>query len=355
MRKSFSRGIGGEWLKLAADGAGGPAGGGQGKWLSLAPFPEPAEEVWGAAAGGKLYVFQGLKPVWQPVGMVYEYDPATDAWTKRKPMPRPSHHTALVELNGKVYFFGGFVLPESGPPSWVPIDNTWEYDPATDAWRALAPMPTKRGIPAATAVGGKIYVIGGAAQSPGDPSPGIHPAQPHRSLGTVEEYDPATNTWRERSPMPTPRNHVAIGAVRGKIYVIGGRLGAAFVMALPGTTDLVQEYDPSRDAWALKAPMPTARSAMGFAVLNDKIYAAGGEVRTYEYLAAFRVFEAYDPATNSWERLPPLPVPRHGMAAAALGNRIHFVSGDVQSAIVPRPKGVVFHTDVHDAFEVPSR
>src|SRR5437773_12141269 len=50
----------------------------QGKWVKLAPFPEPAEELLGAAAGGKIYVFCGLGPGWKPLGMVYEYDPSTD-------------------------------------------------------------------------------------------------------------------------------------------------------------------------------------------------------------------------------------------------------------------------------------
>jgi N-acetylneuraminic acid mutarotase len=101
--------------------------------------------------------------------------------------------------------------------------------------------------------------------------------------------------------------------------------------------------------------MPTARSAVAWAVLNDKIYVGGGEVQTQEYLATFRAFEAYDPATNTWERLPRMPVPRHGLAGGAVGNRIHMVSGDVQSSIVPRPPNSEFHTGQHDAFEVPSR
>src|ERR1019366_10162989 len=75
----------------------------QAKWEKLAPFPEPAEEVLGAAAGGKLYVFAGLAPGWKPKAMVYEYDPATDKWTKKKPMALPSHHVAITELNGKIY------------------------------------------------------------------------------------------------------------------------------------------------------------------------------------------------------------------------------------------------------------
>lgn len=115
------------------------------KWVKLAPFPEASEEVYGVAAGGKLYVFGGLAPGWKPKGLVYEYDPATDKWTKKKTMPLPAHHSALAEANGKIYVMGGFVLPQSGPPAWQPIDNAWEYDPASDSWKALPPMPTRRG------------------------------------------------------------------------------------------------------------------------------------------------------------------------------------------------------------------
>src|SRR5436309_1054824 len=138
----------------------------QGKWSKLAPFPEAAEELLGASAGGKMYVFCGLAPGWKPLGMVYEYDPASDKWTKKKPMPLSSHHVAFTEYRGKIYAFGGFVLPPSGPAAWAPIDNAWEYDPASDTWKALASLPTKRGSPVAAAVGDKIYVIGGATVGP---------------------------------------------------------------------------------------------------------------------------------------------------------------------------------------------
>ena len=69
------------------------------KWGRLAPIPEPAEEVYGIAAGGKLYVFGGLAPQWTPKGMVYEHDPGADKWTKKKDMPLASHHVAFAELN----------------------------------------------------------------------------------------------------------------------------------------------------------------------------------------------------------------------------------------------------------------
>ena len=59
---------------------------------------------------------------------------------------------------------------------------------------------------------------------------------------------------------------------------------------------------------------------------------AGGEVTTKQLVGAFRAIEAYDPATNSWTTLPPMPMPRHGVAGAVIGNRFHLVSGMIQSA-----------------------
>src|SRR5438093_7279691 len=162
----------------------------QGKWTKLAPFPEPAEELLGASANGKLYVFCGLAPGWKPIGMVYEYDPGTDRWTKKNTMPLPAHHVSFTEYKGRIYAFGGFVLPQSGPAAWVPIDNAWEYNPASDTWRALAPLPTKRGSPVAVATRDRIYVIGGGVTGPNQSA--VHPARPHFSVGTVEEYDPAS-------------------------------------------------------------------------------------------------------------------------------------------------------------------
>ena len=103
----------------------------QGKWMDLAPFPDPREEVMGEAANGKLYVFSGLIPLWHPAGLVYEYDPATNHWTKKKPMALPSHHVAFCEHDGKIYAFGGFVYPDPpAPAGWVPINNTLGIRPA---------------------------------------------------------------------------------------------------------------------------------------------------------------------------------------------------------------------------------
>ena len=320
------------------------------KWSRAAPFPEASEELYGVAAGGKFYAFGGLAPGWTPKGLMYEYDPAGDTWTKKKNMALALHHPAWVQLNGKIYLFGGYVKPEKGPTAWQPIDNAWEYDPANDSWKALAPMPSKRGAAVAAVVGGKIYVIGGAALHPGSKETSLHPARPHRAVDTNEVYDPATNTWEKRQTMPTARNHAAIGVVNNKIYVIGGRLGAAFITKAVNT-GIVEEYDPATDQWGvMKASLPNARSAAAYGTYKGKIYVAGGEERSGgPWQRTFRAVEAYDPARNTWSLLPDMAFPRHGLAGDIVDGKFHLVSGDAASGGAP---GTHIDTDVHEILDI---
>lgn len=322
------------------------------KWERAAAFPEAAEELYGISANGKMYVIGGFGAGGKPMGIVYEYDAAGDKWTKKQSMPSPAHHAALAEYKGKIYAFGGFVAypVAGGTAGWQPVDNSWEYDPATDSWKALAAVPTKRGSPVAAVVNGKIYVIGGTTMNPGSNEPAVFMNRPARSVGTNEAYDPATNKWESRSPMPTGRNHTFGGAVNDKIYVIGGRLGSPFVGA-SSATDIVEEYDPSTDQWgAPKAKMPTPRGGGGWATYGNKIYVAGGEINTAVVAGAFRAVEAYDPATDTWAILPPMPNPRHGVAGAFVGNRFHLVSGKITSG--GYEPGFQLSSTEHDVLEI---
>jgi N-acetylneuraminic acid mutarotase len=304
-------------------------------WKKGAPFPQPDEELYAVAANGKLYVIGGWDNG-KARGANYEYNPATDKWTPRSPMPRPAHHAALASSNGKVYVMGGFVPPkDTAIPvggAWEPIDNAWEYDPAADSWRPLPPLPGKRGSAIAAEVDGKIYVIGGATTMDGSKDPFFTFFGPARVLSTNDVYDPATNRWESRAPMSVPRNHAFSGVVDGKIYVIGGRTGHAFILSATNT-DVVEEYNPVSNTWSLpKERIPTARSGGASGTDGRRIYVAGGEVTTKALVGAFRAVQAYDPLTNSWSALPSMPMPRHGLAGAVIGNRFHLVSGMIQSA-----------------------
>src|SRR2546422_8541570 len=93
-------------------------------------------------------------------------------------------------------------------------------------WVAKAPALLKRTEVAVAAVRGKVYVVGGF--QPGLPF--ITPA--------VEEYDPVTDTWHERAPLPSGLHHAGIGVVNDRLYVIGGvassRLSSSSPVTRPG-------------------------------------------------------------------------------------------------------------------------
>jgi len=326
-------------------------------WKKGAPFPEADEELYGVPLNGKLYVIGGWGDG-KARGANYEYDAATDRWTKKAPMPRPAHHAALAAVNGRIYVFGGFVAPATTAiplgAAWEPIADAWEFNPATDSWKPIAPLPDKRGSAIAAAVDGKIYVIGGATTMEGAKEPFFTAFGPARVLGTNQVYDPATNKWETRNPMSVPRNHAFGGVVNGKIYVIGGRTGHAFILSATNT-DVVEEYDPASNMWSLpKERMPTARSGGASGSDGRRIYVAGGEVTTTELVGAFRAVEAYDPVTNTWMTLPSMPMPRHGVAGGVIGNRFHLVSGMIQSAgaLTFLDPTLSTHTAMHDILEL---
>jgi N-acetylneuraminic acid mutarotase len=331
-----------------------PAVRAQPAWKMAAPLPKAIGEIEAATVRGKIYVLSGLDTApgpatHTPTGYNWEYDPTADTWTDRKPMPAPAHHVMVEALGDKIYVFGGFTRPAE-VVAWQPTSNAWEYDPATDAWKALAPMPTPRGAGEAVEVGGKIYVIGGVRSTkPGDPGAPIPLGSTDQIVvGTVEAYDPATNTWQARSPMPTARNHFFAGAVNGKIYAIDGRIGSVFV-TMSDVIDLVEEYDPATDHWICKSRAPTPRGDVTGGAYGGSLYVVGGEFQDTARKMTFWAAEVFNPATNTWTNLPHMLVARHGFAAAFVGSKLHVIGGAFQSDGMP---GVTVTTATHEVIDV---
>jgi N-acetylneuraminic acid mutarotase len=84
-----------------------------------------------------------------------------------------------------------------------------------------------------------------------------------------------------------------------------------------------ESYDPVTDRWEQRAPMPTARSGIAAAVLQGQIFVFGGEAPA----GTFHQVEAYNPKSNSWSSHMRMPTSRHGLGAAAVAGRIYVISG----------------------------
>jgi N-acetylneuraminic acid mutarotase len=310
------------------------------RWLTqekFAPVPNPEEEYWNTVVNGKLYMMGGGRPAGRGNATaqntrVLEYDIAADKWATKKPAPWPANHMALTGYQGKVY-----VASAGEVQGQANASQFWEYDPAADSWKQLAPSPSRRTAAVAMEAGGKIYLIGGNDSA-------------NLSVPTNEVYDVATNTWTTKRAMPTARNHPAGGVVGGKLYVIGGRISAAAVAnMLSSPTDIVEAYDPTTDTWKTMTKMPYATSGQGWITFQNRIYVAGGEIRTDHADTVLRDFVVFDPAANDWYVLPGMPTARHGVVLAATGNRLHALAGHIA---FNGTGGEAAHSNVNEVFEL---
>ena len=203
-------------------------------------------------------------------------------------------------------------------------------------WTTKTPMPTARGGFGVAVANGKIYAIGGLNNN--------------TNLAVNQEYDPTANSWKTKTPLPTPRSGCAVASYQGKIYVIGGTVGV--------TTDLVSEftgavevYDPATDTWETKTPMPTPRADLHASVVNGKIYLIGGKERWGEepLYHELDVNEVYDPANDSWTTASPMPIPAFGYASAVVGGKIYVFGGARQLRTGFNDLTSVGSTQVYDA------
>jgi N-acetylneuraminic acid mutarotase len=188
-----------------------------------------------------------------------------------------------------------------------PGTDVFEYDPATDTWRQRAPMAAPLGSIGATAIDGKIHVIAGRGPD-------------GKTVDTHAVYDPATDTWSKAAALPKARDHLGVIAVDGKIHVIAGRLGAT--VDRTGEHDI---YDPATNSWSAGPPLLTPRSAVATAFYHGMIMVLGGELAPNTFVEN----EGFDIKSNRWITLAPMPHGRHGFGGGTIGDAVYFAGGSL--------------------------
>jgi len=285
-----------------------------GSWQTLAPMPTARQELATAALNGKIYVIGGYDSSGTPTNIVDVYDPATNTWSSAHSIPVALHHNCAAVAAGKLYSFGG------------PSTQTFVYDELNDSWSAVASMLFFQVLsPAVGVFNDKIYVAGGANGGGGN-----------SMENAVEVYDPVANTWTALHPMKTGRNHCGGAFIDGKFYVVGGR-------RVTRALDANEVYDPQTNKWERQAPLPTARGGIGVAAVNGELFVFGGETLFPNGGGEVHgEVEAFNPATNTWRSLSPMPTPRHGIWASVIGNNIFLPGGGLVSGIDPTNENDVF-------------
>ena len=292
-------------LLAPAAAQGGPDG-----WEERAPMLTPRSEQSIAELNGRIYAMGGYSGERIASDVVQVYDSRTDSWSYGPSLPGPMHHTMAAAADGRLYIIGGeYGGPGPGAGAPVYLDTIYMLDEEAGTWVPRATMPTRRSGGGAAAIDGKIYVAGGRP-----------PAGHHFAV-----YDAALDEWTVLPDVPTQRNHLAVAAIGGKVYVAGGRFGGGVGSEM---TAALEVYDPATERWSSRAPMPAPRGGVAGVAANGCLYAIGGEGNDADPRGIFEQNELYDPGTDTWHSLAPLPLPVHGLTGLAyLDGWIHVPGG----------------------------
>lgn len=232
-----------------------------------------------------------------------------NSWVSKEPMQVARSGLGVAAVNGKIYAIGGTTRAGVSPSSYTGgvVGTIEEYDPATDKWVFKKSMPTPRAYFAIAVFQNKIYCIGGEA--------GLNESTHEPIYANVNEvYDPATDTWETKTPMPTPRLYLDANTVKGKIYLIGGQTPGFYINDNSTSLALNEEYDPITDTWAVKAPVPYGTMNYASAIFNDVLYVFGGLQPNDVNIQT--MVQMYDPKSDSWSFGNPSSVPIVGSPIA---------------------------------------
>jgi N-acetylneuraminic acid mutarotase len=286
-----------------------------GPWQTGANIPFNHIEGATAVVNGKLYIFAGFKDSSLNVSnRVDVYNVATNTWEtatkQRRPMPTSISHVQPV-VDGKwVWLAGGYV---GANPGDVTV-KVWKYDTVEDLWYAGPSLPKARSAGTFAIVGRNLHYIGGLVNR--DDSSADH---------WILNLDNQGAGWKPAPAMPNKRNQGGAVAINGVIYFVGGQYKHDHD---PIDLKLVHAFNTATNTWSQKANLAIGRSHFepGTTKVEDRIVIVGGRANQNKKFQLKQV-TTYNPATNTWKELTPLPVALIAPNAAYVNGKLIVTAG----------------------------
>ena len=265
-------------------------------WVAGSPLPEPRTEVAAAPLGGRIVVVGGFLASGGNSRRVDSYDPARDAWDRLPDLPVSVDHAAAASWRGRVVVVGGYGEDRA------PLRAAFLFD--GNRWRALPRPPEERAAAAAAATAdGRVWIVGGRTRSGlaqnalsldlrtlrwrtvSGPRPREHLAATalggrvyalggrlagyDTNLAVVESYDPARNRWSRLPDLPDARGGTGAAALAGRIVSVGGESPA-------GTNATVWTFSRGAGRWQRVPDLPTPRHGLGVVALRGRVWVIAG-------------------------------------------------------------------------------
>jgi hypothetical protein len=263
------------WTKLATPAGRAPAWVDAPTWtgkelLLWSPFGaeafNPATRSWRhlkASVPGGIIVWTGREAIGWGGGCCGDawsggaaYTPQTDTFRRLPHGPLAPSQSPIGGWDGHELLLFVSGLTPDGKPYSARLARAAAYNPRTNRWRRIAPLPSQGGT--ATWDGHELLVTGSGLRGQ-----------------SAFAYKPATNRWRRLASLPAPRR-------AGTAVWIGGRLivwGGESLRGAPVRDGVA--YEPSTNRWtALPRSLLRARDGAAVAWTGRSLIVWGGTIGT---------------------------------------------------------------------------
>jgi len=224
-------------------------------------------------------------------------------------LPKAVSSLGSVECDGYLYIYGGHAGKTHTYSTKDVLGTFHRYKlQGGTHWEELPGGPILQGMNLA-AHGGKIYRIGGM-------KPRNEPTQPSDNVSVVEaaRFDPKTNKWEALPPLPAGRSSHDLVAVGDKLVVVGGwQSRGKGTAAVWHDTALILDLSAKELDWR-QVTQPFQRRALTATAVGTKVYVLCGLDAKAE---AHNRVDIFDVATEKWSTGPDVPGGRIGFSPAA--------------------------------------
>ena len=245
------------------------------RWEQGASLPAPRHHPMFIASDSGLYAVGGYtrSEAGEWTNTITAWELADGEWKPIASLPSPQAEAVGVSLGETLHLITGRTPGEAANGNWndqADTDRHLILRSGEDRWEAARPCPMARNSAAAAVLDGAIWVAGGRTVSGG-------------GTGRLDRYDPTSDRWDTLAPIPpSPATGQQVGgglamaAAGGKLVAFGGEW---FQRGGGGVFPETWIYDPAADRWAPGPAMRTPRHGLAAASVEGVIYAiAGGEV-----------------------------------------------------------------------------
>jgi N-acetylneuraminic acid mutarotase len=226
-------------------------------WSQVASLPSARANPDGATMiNGKLYVSGGTNRAGGATRTLFVYDPGMDRWTRKADIPAPSCGGDQGMIGGMLYVYTGCYASDNAGAVF------FRYNPKNDTWMRRAAPPNDHKDGAGAVVNGRFHLVSGF-------QPGCGATRCDALHSELDVYNPATNSWMTRQPIPRSTSGASAAMLNGKLHVTAGT-------SFGEPSDLHRVYDPASNTWMMRARLPSQHSHGAAAMAGGRLFYVAG-------------------------------------------------------------------------------